>query len=450
MAQQSKRRRGVILTNQGLEKFQGAISDAECCEKNHKRYTLQFLSDRTSLDPDTLRKALARETAVDKRTLSYCFRAFNLSLEPDDYVYMVSESRILAPQDSSLLKLCEHLPQLADLEVPDGPVELESKLYVERFPVEAISYQTVVKPGFLIRIKAPQQMGKTSLMTRILHKSQCLGYYTIALNLQLADDQILQDLDRFLRWLCMNVSRGLQLPNRLADYWDEILGSKMSCKDYFENYLLAQLDRPLVLALDNVDSLFQYPEIASNVFALLRVCYEEAKNSEIWKKFRLVLIHSTEVDIPLKIYQSLFNVGLSIELPEFLSEHVCKLVYYHGLLWDTEQIEKLMAMIGGHPYLVRVALYHLARQDMTLEQLVRLAPTEAGPYKAHLYTHLYHLKQQPALAANLKAIVDATSPLQIEPLIVFKLDSMGLIHLKENGVVPRCEMYRQYFRDRLF
>jgi hypothetical protein len=39
---------------------------------------------------------------------------------------------------------------------------------VERPPVEANCYQEIVKPGALIRVKAPRQMGKTSLMQRIL------------------------------------------------------------------------------------------------------------------------------------------------------------------------------------------------------------------------------------------------------------------------------------------
>jgi hypothetical protein len=29
-----------------------------------------------------------------------------------------------------------------------------------------------------------------------------------------------------------------------------------------------------------------------------------------------------------------------------------------------------MTLVGGHPYLVRVALYHIAKQDMTLDQLL--------------------------------------------------------------------------------
>ena len=83
--QKQSRRRGVILTSQGLQKLQVAKSEAESCENNDHRYTLEALSLRTGLDPDTLMKVFSCEVGVDKQTLNRCFRAFNLLLEPDDY-----------------------------------------------------------------------------------------------------------------------------------------------------------------------------------------------------------------------------------------------------------------------------------------------------------------------------------------------------------------------------
>jgi hypothetical protein len=93
----------------------------------------------------------------------------------------------------------------------------------------------------------------------------------------------------------------------------------------------------------------------------------------------LVIVHSKEVYIPLNINQSPFNVGLPIELPELNQAQVEDLVRRHGLSFSAHQFDRLMAMVGGHPYLVRVALYQIARGRMTLEQLLKVAPTEEGP-----------------------------------------------------------------------
>ncbi|NEP02496.1 MAG: TIR domain-containing protein [Symploca sp. SIO2E9] len=338
---------------------------------------------------------------------------------------------------------------VAEPELPEGQVDLASEFYVEREPIESRCYEAIAKPGALIRIKAPRQMGKTSLMARVIQQAEFQGCWKVPLSFQLADGRIFADLDQFLRWFCASVGRRLRLPNKLADYWDEIFGSKDNCTAYFEEYLLSEIDKPLALGLDEVDLVFQYPEIASDFFGLLRAWHEDGKNRDIWKKLRLVVVHSTEVYIPLNINQSPFNVGLPIELREFTPKQVLDLARRHGLNWNLTQVKPLMAMVGGHPYLVRVALYNIARQDITLGQLLKVAPTEAGIYGDHLRRHFWNLQQRPELLSAVKQMVAATNPIRLEPVQAFQLHSIGLVRLQDNEVIPRCNLYQQYFSDRL-
>jgi hypothetical protein len=212
---------------------------------------------------------------------------------------------------------------------------------------------------------------------------------------------------------------------------------------------LAQIGSPLVLGLDEVDRVFLYPHIAQDFFGLLRTWHEKAKNLDIWKHLRLVVVHSTEVYIPLNINQSPFNVGLPAELPEFSSEQVQDLAQRHGLNWASTQVEQLMEMVGGHPYLVRVALYSIRRQELVLEQLLQTAPTEAGIFSSHLRRHLENFQEDLELAAAFKKVVSADSLVRLESMQLFKLQSMGLVQLEDNEVMPRCKLYREYFRDRL-
>ena len=55
-----------------------------------------------------------------------------------------------------------------ELEFPNGPVPLHSQLYIERPPIESQTFANITKPGSLIRLKASRQMGKTSLLRRIV------------------------------------------------------------------------------------------------------------------------------------------------------------------------------------------------------------------------------------------------------------------------------------------
>jgi hypothetical protein len=316
-------------------------------------------------------------------------------------------------------------------------------------------------PGALIRIKAPSQMGKTSLMVRVLEKarrqsmsgSKPQEIFTVALSLQRADSQVFGNLDRFLQWFCASVTRKLQRSHRVEDYWSEMFGSKSNCTAYFEDCLLSDLNGSLVLAIDQVDEVFSHPEIADDFFTLLRSWYEEAAYGEsgntLWQNFKLVLVHSTEVYIPLDINKSPFNVGLAIELPEFTSVQALDLAQRYRLTLTEGELAELMQWVSGHPYLLRQAFHHLAQQDLTFPQLLATAATDAGVYHDHLHRHLQVLQQHPQLAAAFEQVVHGTSPVEVDQLSAFKLHSMGLVRLEGNEVVPSCDLYRRYFGDRL-
>lgn len=83
--QKQRRKRGVILTNLGLQKLHNARHKAENLENDGARFTLEELSFRTQLAPFTVSKVLSGEEAVDKQTLEYFFYAFNLDLAHNDY-----------------------------------------------------------------------------------------------------------------------------------------------------------------------------------------------------------------------------------------------------------------------------------------------------------------------------------------------------------------------------
>jgi AAA-like domain len=244
------------------------------------------------------------------------------------------------------------LPKAANLQFPEGSLALDSPFYIKRSNIESLCDETVVKPGSLIHIKAPDMMGKTSLMNRILARAKGDKYHAVYLDLSAADRGILTNLDKFLRWLCLMVSRQLKLENKLNEYWDtDILGSNDNCTVYFEEYLLAETEHPLVLGLDEVDRLFPYTEVVEDFLGMLRSWHEKAKISDIWQKLRLVMAHSTEVYIPLDMNQSPFNAGVPIELQEFESQQIYDLARVHGLDWGDGELRELICAIGGHPYL---------------------------------------------------------------------------------------------------
>ena len=329
---------------------------------------------------------------------------------------------------------------------PSGAVSLNSPFYIKRPPVEEQVYEEINKPGALIRIKAPREMGKTSLLLRILNHALNQGYRTITINFEQIDCAILNDLDRFLRFLCVSATQQLNLESKLEEYWDDDIGSKVSCSLYFRCYILEQINSPLVLAFDELNQIFEYPQVAKDVLPLFRSWYEDAKITPIWQKLRLIVVHSTEVYIPLQIYQSPFNVGLPIQLKSFNLNQVKKLAEQYQLNWQSkEEAEQLINLVGGHPALIQIALYHLSRQKITLEKLLQTASTPEGIYHNHLHRQWLTLQQEPELAEFFNLLLQNNRPVQLKPIVAYKLSSMGLIKQIGNEAVVSCKLYRDYF-----
>jgi hypothetical protein len=338
------------------------------------------------------------------------------------------------------------------LEFPSDAVPLQSSLYIERPPGEERAFAEVCRPGSLIRIKAPRQMGKTSLVLRILAHARESGLRPVMVNFQQAESSVLGDLSRFLRWFCVYVGQRLNLESRLEDYWDEEVGSKVSCTTYFQQYLLQNIDSPMVLALDEVNRIFEYPELAQEFLPLLRAWHEEAAEQEIWQKLRIVIVHSTEVYVPLKLSQSPFNVGLPIQLQEFTLTQVHDLAKRYGLDDDgiePQDLKPLLELVGGHPHLVQLALYWLRQRDVSPAQLLQDAATQSGIYRDHFLRHLTILNHNPELWVAYRYVVSSPDAVQLEAIAAYRLESMGLVKVYGNQVTPSCELYRRFFHNQL-
>ncbi|MEL6462733.1 MAG: AAA-like domain-containing protein [Cyanobacteria bacterium J06621_15] len=328
--------------------------------------------------------------------------------------------------------------------------EADNFIYIERPPIEEICKKTLSQPGGLLRIKAPGWMGKTSLMVRILREMAHQGYRTTLLDMHCAERDDFSSLKNFLKWFCASLSQSLHVKNQLAEYWDEEFSTpKINCTAYFEEYLLTQSSAPMILWLDSVERIFPHQKIAGEFLGLLRAWHEQAKIHPIWKQLRIVIVHSTEVYIPLKINESPFNVGVPIELPEFTPEQVLLLAKKHSLEWDLRQIQPLINKVGGHPYLIKQAFVNLQlNPNNNLEQLLQTSATDKGIY-GNLLRHYWQIVQKDTeLTTALQKVVKTAGTVCISPKQAYDLDRIGLVKSSGSEVKISCELYREYFRDR--
>jgi DNA-binding CsgD family transcriptional regulator len=350
---------------------------------------------------------------------------------------------------------CQYQPDLVSSEVMARyhlATPMPEQQMFKRLFLEQLCYDLLLQPGSLLRIKGLRKMGKTHFVIKTFDRLKQEGYQTINLSLKLADCQHRTNLNSFLRWFCRTITRKFQLPNQLDEYWEEDAGSKTNCTAYFEDYLLSQNEIPLVLCIDDLDLIFPHPEVYEDLSSLLRSWHELARSrpQSIWKKVKLILVYSTEPYVRLNINMSPFNVGTPIELPELTPEEARQLSQSCGVALNSSQIEKLMAMVGGHPYLLELAFLNLKNfPQTTFEQQLAIAQTEEGIYGDHLRQLWLELQQEPTLVEAFKKVIATPKSVQLNPIENHKLHRMGLVQRHINDVLPRCHLYVEYFSDRL-
>lgn len=328
------------------------------------------------------------------------------------------------------------------LELPEGTMDPESGFYVER-DSDAIASDALHSNGVTITIKGPRQMGKSSLLTRIMRHSMDADKPTAFLDFQLFDRSALQDPDSFFYQFCLWLSDALEMEDKVDEYWNTRLGNSQRCTRYVERYLLKELDRPVMIAMDEVDAVFD-TAFRTDFFSMLRSWHNSRAMSKLWRQTSLVLVTSTE---PYQFIENLnlspFNVGEVIELQDFTPAQVSDLNRRHNMPISTDQEAQLMQLIHGHPYLIRKALYLLASGRHTFADLIRTAPQENGPFGDHLRYHLFRLTGKDDLVAGMWGVLKHN--VCSDDRIFFRLRGAGLVRREGNAVLPRNELYKRFF-----
>ncbi|MDM9584829.1 AAA-like domain-containing protein [Nostoc sp. GT001] len=503
------RKRGVVLTVVGLKRLQTAILEEERQTRGGKRFTQVELSDRIGISTSSLSRLWSLNSRIDPRTIRICFSAFDLALHEDDYTLydaneidsqqeyfqkarqmidrdlseysdnadLLSESELVVQQKTMIAKTApseivsiflgaekikseillnkqsnyNSQSKITEyIKYPCGPLSLDSKFYIPRPPLEELAYQEIMQPGCVIRIQGCRGMGKTSLMLRIVAHAKMLGYETAKLNIAQVDIDVLRKPQLFMQWLAASIARQLGREFNVDKHWDEEIGSKLSCTLFLKECLLASLEKPLLLVFDEVQHIFAYPDLANEFLPLLRSWQEEAQQDQVWTKLRLVIVYSTDVYLSLDINQSPFNIGLPLKLSEFTCEQVIELANRYGVDWQqNEQVQQLMELIGGHPALLNITLYHLRYHKLTLKEILLTAITELGIYRQHLQSLLNKLQKNIQLLDSMKNFLTKDKNIDLDILTAYQLENMGLIQLQQQKWVISCQLYRDFLKKYL-
>lgn len=331
----------------------------------------------------------------------------------------------------------------ASIDNPKGTMSKESRFYIERPQDSRLLGQVGLKQA-LINIKAPRQMGKSSMLIRGVEKARQLGKRIVFLDFQQLDTEHLHDSKTFYTSFCNWVAGNLNLDIDAEQFWKSPGSNNIKCTKFFKE-ILTKVNQPLLLAIDEIDRLLASP-FRSDFFGLLRSWHIDRQN-EAMSLLSIMLVISTEPILLIDDIASPFNVGENLDLDDFTPEQVADLNFRHNFPFGESQLIHLMTLIGGHPYLVRQAMYKVRTNEISADKLLSTATSEDGPFADHLLHHLFKLHRSKELRNAMQQIL--REHLSCSDEITYRLKSAGLVREKGRYVLPRYGIYADYFSEHL-
>jgi hypothetical protein len=324
-------------------------------------------------------------------------------------------------------------------------------IYIERPNLERLCYESIQKSPCLLRIAAPQQMGKTMLINYITsYAERELNYKTIKIDFRDPMLPTVSNNNNFLSLLCLKLSEILSLG---IDQHDE--------SNFL--YLLERMPNNLVLALDHFELLIETTEVCVSIGRLLRSWHEKQKPDDtlgqIWRKLRIIMAYSTTKFPDFPPNESPFNVGDDVGFKDglrgFSKPQVKNLLSNYERLntrLSDPDLNSLVNFLNGHPQLTRQSLRYLNNQEKeTMEIFLIKSPTRAGIFASHLSSILRnHLQNDQSLMEDYKKVL-IRGKVRLSQDSFTRLNNIGLIVAGDDNQdsISSCDLYRKYFYEEL-
>ena len=335
--------------------------------------------------------------------------------------------------------------RLPQIEMETGTITLDSPFYIRR-PADDQMDRQLDKTGTTTIIKGARQMGKSSLLVRARATAINRGHRVFYIDFQALAQSCLLDLDELSKFLAGELDEQLKAAIKPGQCWKEHRSPMQNLTRFIEEGLLESHSSPLTLLLDEVDRLFD-TKIRDDFFSIIRSWHNSRATKPCWESFNIVLAHSTEPYLWITdMNRSPFNVGFEIKMADFGKPEAILLNTRHGqVLKSDRELDDLLALTGGQPYLMRLAFFTLVSAGLSLPELEKIATGEDGPFSDHLRRFLWRLKDDPGMMRALGDVLDKGALDSEEKFL--RLRAGGLVKGDSRRQVQiRCRLYGDYFR----
>jgi hypothetical protein len=333
-------------------------------------------------------------------------------------------------------------PQVS-FRLPGGAMPVDSPLYVERAQDRML--QSLLSEGAEVLVLwGPRQIGKTSMMIRLLHRAKAQGIAVVHLDCSALGAHT---LSQFLMLITSELYRRLLDRNDHNNKTNLFDGDLSSAMQEFSNAFDA-VAKPAILALDELDYI-RCLEDGGDFMYLLRSLFERRASAPATPSGLRLLVGSFLNPFHLVLetaHTSPFDIGLHLRVESFNRDETTTLFRSSGLVLEEYELEAAQHFTGGHPYLTQQLAYIAVRERIGVAKIIANKQMYLERFGLHLRTLENHIRCDETTRNAIARFKDGElrSPVLVRD--IGRLWDLGLITPDANGTFRYSnELYRTIF-----
>ena len=216
-----------------------------------------------------------------------------------------------------------------------------------------------------------RQMGKSSLLVRMIHLLQDQGSRCVTLDMtRLGSENITPQ--QWYKGVVTELWDGFDLPLDLQTWWRDVdsLSMPQRLSRFVEHVLLSHISNDVVIFIDEIDSILSLDFSVDDFFAWIRFCYNQRALQPEYRRLTFGLFGvATPSDLIHDRHRTPFNIGKAIHLRGFQLEDATLLANGLGdsIHYPQAVLRSILDWTQGQPFLTQKLCY-----------LVQTLPPEAN------------------------------------------------------------------------
>src|SRR5215813_9371076 len=305
------------------------------------------------LEKEELIRSLWPDSVVEDSNLTVSITELRATLSDGTYIETVSKRgyrfvpEVRVVREATSRHSVSHGEEL--IEPPGGALPLHSILYISRSSDDEFCH-AIARHDSIVLVKGARQVGKTSLLARGLEAARMVGAQVLLIDFQHFGPGAFESAAKLLLAMAELIAYQIELPSAPHESWSDLLSPSSNFERFVRRKVLADEETYFVLALDEVDRLFNH-DYASEIFGLFRSWHNlrALDPNGPWGRLTIAIAYATEAHLFISdLNQSPFNVGTRLTLEDFTVEQLRELNDRYGSpLVDQKEIACFRQLVGG-------------------------------------------------------------------------------------------------------